>query len=512
VFVFSKFSIFASPGTIVSSSSPSQVSIQSQFGKSLLLLIFACLAIPQAFAACHTVTPSGSGSKTGADWNNAYAGLPSTLVRGDIYYLADGNYGHVLNLSTPASGTSTIELRKAQSYDNCTSAGWNTATMGSSQAVWNWSTASAIVNFSSGYWIINGNGQNAGTTEVGCGGVNANPPATYLGAAPNAKACGIKIDDSTCNLTTTNGCNPAGGVIRGGGPNITWESVEWFGQGLNSNGNNNSEPYFWFASGGSFANTIITHSYIHNMGTTAFTVVSGGWQGGSFDHNYAWGEFDGSVNHGESVQLQGNNGTTSPDAIHHNIWRDQQTNGDIVATDISGGTQTMIIYDNADFCSQGGTSTTCRHNDGVIGCFGNSVCKNYLVYNNTWSFPGNCGWNISSSSSSSMTVKNNLWFNCSDIGMIGGATTVDYNSYLNSNQSAVGSHDLSTGSVTAPFVVSTNVRLTSENAAWENRTSLGAPYDTLDLYGNPFSNDRGASEVGGAIPSPPTNLSSTITP
>ncbi len=111
-----------------------------------------------------------------------------------------------------------------------------------------------------------------------------------------------------------------------------------------------------------------------------------------------------------------------------------------------------------------------------------------------------------------MTVKNNLWFNCSDIGMIGGTTTVDYNSYLNSNQSAVGSHDISTSSVIAPFVISTNVRLTTENAAWENRTSLGAPYDTLDLYGNPFSNDRGASEVGGAVPSPPINLTGTLRP
>ena len=40
------------------------------------------------------------------------------------------------------------------------------------------------VSGSGGYYIINGNGQNAGTTEVGCGGVNASPPAAmtnYLG-------------------------------------------------------------------------------------------------------------------------------------------------------------------------------------------------------------------------------------------------------------------------------------------------------------------------------------------
>src|SRR5580698_173786 len=100
------------------------------------ILIAFIFSAKSAHAACHAVSPSGSGSKTGADWNNAYAGLPGTLVRGDVYYLADGSYGS-MRLSQAVSGTSTIEVRKAQSYDNgstCASsiaAGWNTATMGS---------------------------------------------------------------------------------------------------------------------------------------------------------------------------------------------------------------------------------------------------------------------------------------------------------------------------------------------------------------------------------------------
>ena len=36
--------------------------------------------------------------------------------------------------------------------------------------------------------------------------------------------------------------------MNGGGANIIWESVEWFGQGLNANGNNNSETYFVYDS------------------------------------------------------------------------------------------------------------------------------------------------------------------------------------------------------------------------------------------------------------------------
>jgi hypothetical protein len=496
---------------------PAPIRTHSCLLKAFFALILSCFAIGQAFAACHAVIPGGSGSKSGADWSNAYAALPGTLVRGDIYYLADGNYGNHLSLNTSASGTSTIELRKAQTYDfgagsNCSTsigAGWNASTMGSAQAYWQSTGSGQVVTLgSSGYYIFNGNGNNAGTAEVGCGGVAANPPSTMKGPAPKPAACGIRIDDSTCTSTGTDGCDGGSGVMNGGGAGIVFESVEWFGQGLNSNGNNNSETYFWFASSGNLAGVTISHSYIHNTSTTAFTVVSGGWTNGSFDHNYHWGVFDGSTNHGESIQLQGSNSNNS---IHHNIWRDQQTNGDIVAV-ISGTQSNFLIYDNADFCSPGGNSTSCRHNDGVIGCFNSQTCSNYQIYNNTFSFPSNCGWNVTGGPST-MTVKNNLWVNCGAVGMTGGTNTVDYNTYLSSGQSAVGSHDVSSTSAPGPFtsLSADGVQLASDNAAWNNRLSLGAPYDTADLCtGAPLTTDRGACQYASAVvPSPPTNLTAT---
>src|SRR5260370_35624186 len=106
--------------------------MMARFFRATILIAFIFSA-KSAFAACHVVTPSGSGSKTGADWNNAYAGLPSTLTRGDVYYLADGAYGSY-TISTPDSGTTVVEIRKAQTYDNCTSTAWSAATRGPSQA------------------------------------------------------------------------------------------------------------------------------------------------------------------------------------------------------------------------------------------------------------------------------------------------------------------------------------------------------------------------------------------
>jgi hypothetical protein len=421
-------------------------------------------------------------------------------VRGDVYCLGDGNYGNSVNFNVALSGTSTIEIRKAQSYDaNCAGlTGWNTSTMGSAQAYWQSTGSGQIVPSMTGYYIFNGNSsESAGT--IGCGGVYASPPASMTSPAPTPSNCGIKIDDSTCTSTATDGCDGGSGVMKGGGAGIVWEWVEWFGQGLNSNGNNNSETYFWFANGGTLTSLAIQHCYCHNAGTTYLTVVSGGWNGGTFDHNYVWGVFDGITNHGEAIQLQGNNTTM---AVHHNIFRDQQTNGDVVG--VSTGVQTgLAFYDNVDFCSPGGTSTTCRHNDGVLGCFqagNNCTAPGWLEYGNTFNFPSNCGWTINDGSTSTLAAKNNLWFGCGSVTMTGSVVaTVDYNSYLNSSKSAVGAHDVSNSSAPNPFASSTNFNISYENALWDNRVSLGSPYDT-DFNGAAFTSDRGAYQYTGMAP------------
>ena len=494
--------------------------VSLSYVRHFFVLIVVCLLCAPVFAACHAVSPTGSGAMTGANWSNAYANLPSTLVRGDVYYLADGNYGTSLNISTAASGTTTITIKKAQAYDygratdgcpNDISSGWNAATMGSAQAVWQ-NTSSGGGPFihlgTGGYYIIDGNGQSTPPT-VGCGGVQANSPASMTAAPSSPADCGIKWDDSTCTATADNGCDGGAGMIRGGGPGIQLKSMEIKGQGLNPAGNNDSETYGWFATG-NLSGVVLTQDYFHNMGTTDFTVTNGGWDNGcSFSYVYSWGEFDGSVNHGEAIQLQGSNGQTTPCNIHHNIFRDQQTNGDVVA--VIGGTQTYNFYDNLDFCSAGGTSTTCRHNDGVIGCFNSQVCSNVKVFNNTFAEPSNCGFNVSGGAST-ITWENNLFYGCGSMTTnngSGGTNTIDYNSYLNSNISAFGSHDVVDKSATNPFVSSTsgNFQLTSDGSSYNNRLTLGSPFDTTTLYGTPFTTDRGAAQFS---PGSPVTLSGSV--
>ncbi len=469
--------------------------------KGVFILFPLCLSVLPAFAACHVVTPAGAGSHSGADWSNAYAGIPSTLTRGDIYYLADGNYSNY-NFNTPTSGTATVEIRKAQTYDNCTGTGWNASTMGSSQAVFPWTSSHGIITFSTSYVTINGNG-NGAATEIGCGGVAANPPATFAGSPPNLAACGIKIDASTCAGGSLNVCTGGTGEMNGGGQNITWESVEWKGAGSNATGNL-AEPYFWFASGGNLANITITHSYLHNAGCTYFTDVSGGWNNGVFSYNYLWGLYDSSTNHSEAIQLQGSQSGT---VVHHNVFRDQITNGDLVAV-ISGTQNNFAFYDNVDWCT---TPGACRHNDGIIGCFNSQVCTNFKVYNNDIvNVSGtDSGVNISGGAGT-MTIYNNIWYNSSTPTFTGGTITSDYNSYLNSGGSAHGSHDIVASSAPNPFVnlAAGNFSIALENADWTNRLSLGSPYD-IDAAGNALTTDRGAYQFGSQVTvQPPTGLTS----
>ena len=98
---------------------------------------------------CHVVTPSGGGNRSGSDWNNAMAGLPSTLVRGDTYFMADGGY-RAYSFNTADSGTTVITIKKATATDHCTDAGFQSS-YASGQAVF-----TPPVIFSTDYWVMDG--------------------------------------------------------------------------------------------------------------------------------------------------------------------------------------------------------------------------------------------------------------------------------------------------------------------------------------------------------------------
>jgi hypothetical protein len=99
-----------------------------------LFLTMLFLGTVSAEAANRYVRAGASGSANGTDWTNAYTTLPSTLTRGDTYYIADGSYGSYTFDDAP-SGTTLITVKKATVASHGADTGWDN-TYGDGQAIW----------------------------------------------------------------------------------------------------------------------------------------------------------------------------------------------------------------------------------------------------------------------------------------------------------------------------------------------------------------------------------------
>ena len=80
------------------------------------------VALPNtALSAIHHVRAGAGG--TGTDWNYALGQLPSSLQRGDTYYIADGTYSNY-TFNDPEDGTQYIYIKKATETDHGSDVGW----------------------------------------------------------------------------------------------------------------------------------------------------------------------------------------------------------------------------------------------------------------------------------------------------------------------------------------------------------------------------------------------------
>lgn len=108
----------------------------------------------QAQAANVFVRQGATGNGSGSNWTNAMTNIPATssLVRGNVYYIADGSYSFPTPLNTANSGTQTIEFRKCSTTDGVSSgiSGYS-STFCDGQAIFNNDAA-----LDSDYWIFNG--------------------------------------------------------------------------------------------------------------------------------------------------------------------------------------------------------------------------------------------------------------------------------------------------------------------------------------------------------------------
>ena len=130
-------------------------------GKNFLVFGIFLFLIVSVSAANHYVRQGASGN--GNDWSNAYGSLPSTLVRGDTYYVADGSYGGY-GFNDADSGTTLITIKKATASDHGTSTGWQSS-FGDGQVIF-----TSTISFSSGYYVLDGQtGGGPGSWKSGFG-------------------------------------------------------------------------------------------------------------------------------------------------------------------------------------------------------------------------------------------------------------------------------------------------------------------------------------------------------
>jgi hypothetical protein len=459
------------------------------------VLVLLCLSSSTAFAACHAVTPTGSGTKTGADWNNALA-WPLSFVRGDVYYLADGTYAA---LDFKVSGTATVEIRKAQSYDNGSScspsiaAGWNASTMGVGQAVFNTLYYGHQFYLESPGLLINGNGQQ---TTPGCGGAVGNNPA-IAPAAPTD--CGIKIDNSSQNTTD---------LISGptGAASFTAKYVEIFGSGQAT-----YENYLIRADNST--GTTLTHMYIHRFG--AVCAVVGGASNFTFTYNYMFRNQTtpgSNPSHGQCLQSFGDGGNFE---VSRNVFRDLGGTAIMMAWVGSGSVQSgpYRFYDNVIWNTPGYTPAYPSAN-GLLACINGFTCNNVTMSNNT--IAGAPGQNaIDSETGGTYTVQNNIWYSSSGIADPNphGTFTEDHNSYLVSGTGCpTGTANVCDNAASNPFAnwAGGDFTLASDLSDWNNRLELGSPY-SMDAAGIAFTTDRGAYQnVAFGGPVPPTGLAALV--
>lgn len=432
------------------------------------LAIAACAFPALANAANQYVRQGATGANNGKDWTNAYTALPSTLVRGDTYYVAAGSYaGRTFN--TPASGATLITVKKATVADHGTGTGWSDA-FGTGQAQF-----TSGLSFSSPYWVIDG--------QTGGGAENK-----WLGNF------GFKITekrDSSAIISTDAAAN-----------NITIRHVALEGKGSVS------------TSGGSWSNdglaiygsSNVTLSYFHmkGIGRAPFFVSP---KNLVVEHGWVEKFYGSSAVHSEVASIWAFSTTMGDVTFRHNLFTDIQSTGGIMWDNSSNKNAKLAVYGNVFYRPAG---ATWGRANGVIGGWtggGGEQFHNAHVYNNTFINVDQQSLSTLPNIASGNVAYNNLFYNSTSPDFSKFATH-NYNHFINSG----GAHGESNGTSAAsgdPFVdyVGLDFRLKS---ATVNGISLAAPFN-VDALGKTRGADgnveRGAFEyeIGATVPAP-TNL------
>ena len=433
--------------------------------KRLLKSFFLVLVLVMpalASAATFYVRAGATGRADGSDWANAYPSLPATLVRGDTYYVASGNYSAYTFNDPPPSGRVTT-VKKATAADHGTGTGWQAA-YGSGQAVF-----ASVIRFDTGDYVFDGQTRNE---------------ADWFDGA----AYGFRINHNNKDQNI---------VISGGASSSNIAIKHVFVDAIYQNLPTVTVRRYAIDTdtyGGSMATRLLFHKmYVYGSNNVWFLRTT---NGAIVEYSASNGVANNSANHGEIVNLyySGNNAI-----IRYNKWKNAYTGPG------GGGTALVAITQADGLQFYGNVVWDFNVGDGSIGFDGYSTSNN-RVYNNT--FIRGTGFNsgMRRGSGTDNLVYNNLFINCTNVAIEG---THDYNSFSNSS-----SRGEANAQVNVPTSIFVNYAANDFRLAAETRAglTLADPYNK-DMLGGVRGSDsifsRGAYEfVAGApvVIAPPTNL------
>jgi hypothetical protein len=435
--------------------------------KTLILSLLAALAFvaDPAWAVNRYVRAGATGNGSGADWTNAYPALPSTLVRGDTYYVASGNYP-AYTFDDPQSGSQVITIKKATVADHGTDVGWNAA-YAAGQAIFN-----SIIRFDTGNYVFDGSVRNESDWFDGASygfRVNHNNQNQNIVIAGGSRSSNIAIKYVYVD------------AIYGNLPNVTVRRYAI-----------DTDTY-----GESITTGLVFHRmYVRGSNNVWFLRTT---NGAILEYSASEGAQSNNANHGEIVNLyySGNNAI-----IRYNHWKNAFVVGD-------GGTALVAITQADGLQFYGNVADNFFVGDGAVGYNGYATSNN-RVYNNT--FVRGIGYNsgMAWGSGTNNVVQNNLFIDCRSVWIDG---SHDFNGFGDGNTRGEANAQINVPTSIFVNFSAGDLRLRSETA---RGAALSSPFNA-DMLGMSRGADgtfsRGAYEFasGVAAPAPaaltpPTNV------
>jgi hypothetical protein len=433
--------------------------------------------------ADHYVRQSATGNGNGNDWTNAFTSLPQTLIRGDTYYIADGNYSQY-TFDDAASGTDTIWVLKATASAHGTETGWSSS-YGDGQAIFD-----TRFIFTTPYYYIDG--------VVGGG----------LGSYEDTTSYGFKVQytGSSSGIKNVRFYDTAHHIYYAHTDHVYTANRE-------SDVTTATDQDSWFSAGGSY----ITTAYCSFRYAGRVHVITHTCTYLTFEYCYFYYNKTCASQHAASHADAGSDNII----LRYNLYR--KNKGTAIIDILSRGsfqvTDNWEIYGNVFW---GGERSGYDCTDGVIVVINGQEANGWKVYNNSFFNLIGVGtdtgvdWSEGTYTTGGHQVYNNLFYNCENPvtkWSPGDESSVsDYHYYIdNSYTPSESNRQVGSGD---PFTDWANYDF-SLTRGTNDGNSLSSPYN-VDAAGNTRGEDgtwdRGAYEYNagnGSLPEKPQGVNIT---